>query len=393
MTLSRCRPHATISSGSRAASSATAAWPPRRARPGRSAVRPVDDRPEVVGSHGEDRATGVRQNPGRQDGHMRDRRSARGAVRRYRRTPGLGRSAHRRAGRDQRPARRAGRGRDQRRRRLHPRLRRGARRRRPATARSSRPHRCTIPPPSGTPGRPRSPPPCPPECPPPGRAGRCAEAGLVRAVPGRGRRPRARPALGAGRPDRRPDRLVDAAAALAQPPPSCWPSDLPAPAATSLRDELSWWSEIAAGREPMPRTAPGLGAGPAGRTGRAGAAAPGLAAGTGMLHGDLRIDNVLIDASGQAWLCDWTWPCLGAPWFDTVTLLVSAYASGLDADALLEPWAARRPRAWTARSPRWPGTGWSRRRPARAAPRRTAGSISASAAPRRWPGWPTAQGW
>jgi aminoglycoside phosphotransferase (APT) family kinase protein len=67
---------------------------------------------------------------------------------------------------------------------------------------------------------------------------------------------------------------------------------------------------------------------------------PELAAGTAMLHGDLRVDNVLIDAAGAAWLCDWTWPCLGAPWFDTVTLLVSAYASGLDADALLEPWKA-----------------------------------------------------
>jgi aminoglycoside phosphotransferase (APT) family kinase protein len=54
-----------------------------------------------------------------------------------------------------------------------------------------------------------------------------------------------------------------------------------------------------------------------------------------MLHGDLRIDNVLIDRSGKAWLCDWTWPSLGAPWFELVTLLVTAYASGAEADRFL----------------------------------------------------------
>jgi hypothetical protein len=62
---------------------------------------------------------------------------------------------------------------------------------------------------------------------------------------------------------------------------------------------------------------------------------PDAVAGTGMLHGDLRIDNVLIDRSGAAWICDWTWPCLGAPWFDLVTLLVTAYASGAEADRFL----------------------------------------------------------
>jgi Ser/Thr protein kinase RdoA (MazF antagonist) len=105
-----------------------------------------------------------------------------------------------------------------------------------------------------------------------------------------------------------------------------------------VRDELSWWSEIAAGREPMPAAPPWVPA----RLAELAAleqALPAHAAGHGMLHGDLRVDNVLIGADG-AWLCDWTWPCLGAPWFDTVTLLVSAYASGLDTDALLEPWGA-----------------------------------------------------
>jgi aminoglycoside phosphotransferase (APT) family kinase protein len=56
----------------------------------------------------------------------------------------------------------------------------------------------------------------------------------------------------------------------------------------------------------------------------------------GMLHGDLRVDNVLIDGGGGAWLCDWSWPCLGPAWFDTVTLLVTAYASGFEVDDYLD---------------------------------------------------------
>jgi aminoglycoside phosphotransferase (APT) family kinase protein len=106
-----------------------------------------------------------------------------------------------------------------------------------------------------------------------------------------------------------------------------------------VRDELSWWSEIAAGREPMPRV-PAWVPGRLTELAALERALPAHAAGDGMLHGDLRVDNVMIGTDGTAWLCDWTWPCLGAPWFDTVTLLVSAYASGLDTDALLHPWDA-----------------------------------------------------
>jgi hypothetical protein len=128
-----------------------------------------------------------------------------------------------------------------------------------------------------------------------------------------------------------------AAAALATPPPGM--SGLPE-LPRIICEHLSWWSEIAAGRAALP---PGLPPWlPSRLADLAGLerALPDLVAGTGMLHGDLRIDNVLIDAGGDAWLCDWTWPCLGAPWFDTVTLLVSAYASGLDVDRRLTPWSA-----------------------------------------------------
>ncbi|MFC4072379.1 phosphotransferase family protein [Actinoplanes subglobosus] len=131
-----------------------------------------------------------------------------------------------------------------------------------------------------------------------------------------------------------------AATALAYPSPRLLEIGMPA-LPEILRDEMSWWSLIAARRAPMPE--PALSTIAPQRLSdlaKLERALPALAAGDGMCHGDLRVDNVLIDTGGRAWLCDWTWPCLGAPWFDTVTLLVSAYASGLDTDAVLNAWGA-----------------------------------------------------
>lgn len=131
-----------------------------------------------------------------------------------------------------------------------------------------------------------------------------------------------------------------AATALAYPAPRLLEIGLPA-LPEILRDEMSWWSRIARHREPMPEPARDTVA-PAhlSELARLERALPELAAGDAMLHGDLRLDNVMIDRDGRAWLCDWTWPCLGAPWFDTVTLLVSAHASGLDTDTILRNWGA-----------------------------------------------------
>jgi hypothetical protein len=132
------------------------------------------------------------------------------------------------------------------------------------------------------------------------------------------------------------DAWSTAADALARPTPELLATGLP-PLSAVAREEFAWWTEIEAGREPMPPL-------PDWATARLGELAalermlPTVVAGQGMLHGDLRVDNVMIDPAGAAWLCDWTWPCLGAPWFDAVTLLVSAYASGLDADARLARW-------------------------------------------------------
>lgn len=44
----------------------------------------------------------------------------------------------------------------------------------------------------------------------------------------------------------------------------------------------------------------------------------------GLFHCDLRLDNVIIDATGQAWICDWNWLATGPPWFDLLTLLLAA---------------------------------------------------------------------
>jgi hypothetical protein len=129
-----------------------------------------------------------------------------------------------------------------------------------------------------------------------------------------------------------------AAEALRTPSPELLAVGVPA-LPDILRDEMSWWSEIAVGREPMPRTARDtLAPSRLQELAALERALPGLAAGGELLHGDLRIDNLMIDRGGRAWICDWTWPCRGAPWFDTVTLLVTAYASGLDANARLASW-------------------------------------------------------
>lgn len=133
---------------------------------------------------------------------------------------------------------------------------------------------------------------------------------------------------------------AEVATALAGAPPELVALGLPR-LADLARDDILWWGEVAAGREPAPRLPPAV----RGRMGELVALEsrlPGYAArGGGLAHGDLRLDNVLIDPAGRAWFCDWTWLCHGPAWFDLVSLLITAYASGLDADGLF----ARHPAA------------------------------------------------
>ncbi|NVM97626.1 phosphotransferase [Arthrobacter sp. SDTb3-6] len=56
----------------------------------------------------------------------------------------------------------------------------------------------------------------------------------------------------------------------------------------------------------------------------AGLAQRGLAAvaGTSLVHGDLRTDNILLTGDGAV-LVDWPWACTGAPWVDALGVLVN----------------------------------------------------------------------
>ena len=58
-------------------------------------------------------------------------------------------------------------------------------------------------------------------------------------------------------------------------------------------------------------------------------------AGNNVLHHDLRADNILIDVTGKAMICDWNWAVIGAPWLDLTVLLAGAFADGHDATTLM----------------------------------------------------------
>ena len=64
-------------------------------------------------------------------------------------------------------------------------------------------------------------------------------------------------------------------------------------------------------------------------------------AGTALTHTDWMPDNVLI-SGGRAWLVDWAWPTLSAPWLDPACWLLRIMARGHSAGQA-EAWAARLP--------------------------------------------------
>lgn len=51
------------------------------------------------------------------------------------------------------------------------------------------------------------------------------------------------------------------------------------------------------------------------------------------MHFDLRPDNMVL-GRGRAWICDWNWMGVHAPWFDTANFLVVAHGDGHDAESL-----------------------------------------------------------
>lgn len=54
-----------------------------------------------------------------------------------------------------------------------------------------------------------------------------------------------------------------------------------------------------------------------------------------LVHTDVRDDNFLIAPDGVAWLCDWNWPCTGAPWLDTLFMLLGPRGDGVDVETIL----------------------------------------------------------
>jgi Ser/Thr protein kinase RdoA (MazF antagonist) len=62
---------------------------------------------------------------------------------------------------------------------------------------------------------------------------------------------------------------------------------------------------------------------------------PEALAGDAAMHGDLRPDNLLLDADDRCWTLDWNWLGLGPAWFDWAGLLPLAHRDGIDTIAAL----------------------------------------------------------
>lgn len=60
-----------------------------------------------------------------------------------------------------------------------------------------------------------------------------------------------------------------------------------------------------------------------------------VAVGETLVHTDIRDDNVLLTRDGRALFCDWNWPVLGAPWLDSLILLISPRGDGLDVERIV----------------------------------------------------------
>ncbi|KRC46086.1 hypothetical protein ASE19_19605 [Nocardioides sp. Root79] len=75
------------------------------------------------------------------------------------------------------------------------------------------------------------------------------------------------------------------------------------------------------------------------RAAELGALASGYAdvvAGETLVHTDIRDDNILVLDEERAVLCDWNWPVVGAPWLDSLFLLIGPRGDGLDVDAHID---------------------------------------------------------
>ena len=67
-----------------------------------------------------------------------------------------------------------------------------------------------------------------------------------------------------------------------------------------------------------------------------------VTAGDTVVHTDVRDDNALLCTDGRTLFCDWNWPVAGAPWIDTVMLLIGPRGDGLDVQKALRERALTR---------------------------------------------------
>lgn len=118
---------------------------------------------------------------------------------------------------------------------------------------------------------------------------------------------------------------AEVAAAL-DPPPSDLTALNPPHLADLAQADILRWGDVAAGREVPPPLPAGLEQRLPELVGLESRLPGYLAPASGLIHGDLRPDNVLLTAHGQVWFCDWTWLCRGPAWFDLVTLLLGGQA-------------------------------------------------------------------
>ncbi|MEV6968543.1 phosphotransferase [Hamadaea sp. NPDC051192] len=120
-------------------------------------------------------------------------------------------------------------------------------------------------------------------------------------------------------------------AALLTPMPAALAEFAPDPFSAVMRGTLDRWAAVLSGAAelPDPRLEPHLAE--LARLERRlldyGDAMPGV------MHCDLRADNVILDTTGAAWICDWNHLCRGPAWLDLVSLLISA-APDHDVDTL-----------------------------------------------------------
>jgi hypothetical protein len=62
---------------------------------------------------------------------------------------------------------------------------------------------------------------------------------------------------------------------------------------------------------------------------------PEATAGSTVVHGDVRDDNLLLAGDGRVLLCDWNFPFAGADWLDALFLLIGPRGDGLDVEAAI----------------------------------------------------------